>query len=493
MRREILRLAAFVVMFWNVENFFDPFDDPLKNDNEYTAQAVTHWTWGRFERKRDLIGKTIIASASATGDLPAIVGLAEVENRLTVRQIATKSPLAELGYGYIHRESPDQRGIDVAMLYRKDRFRPIVVDSLRISGFETRDILYVKGLVTGGISSASACGRYGDGSIGDGPGGEVGGGSIGGGLIRAGDTLHIFVNHWPSKRGGAAKSQPRRDSVRALLTAFCDSILTADPCCRIIAMGDFNDTEPEALPLHRCTPVPPAVFNSVSPSDFTSMLPASFTGIQPETADGGHPDGSQTIGGHPDNDHLAAGHPSTGSSQAGRPHTVAGTLKYRGRWEIIDHFFVSDALSGHIPGSCIPADTVSAETAGPVEGVEASDAQATADTQSAAAVADAESVKPASAARAVIFAPGFLLEADKSYLGVKPRRTYIGPRYNGGVSDHLPILLKISLCGPTSSLRQQPDGIPVAVQQRPDSNPAATSRSSGLLPEGAGECDEILH
>ena len=476
MRREILRLAAFVVMFWNVENFFDPFDDPLKNDNEYTAEAVTHWTWGRFEKKRDLIGKAVIASASVTGELPAIIGLAEVENRLTVRQIAAKSPLAELGYGYIHRESPDQRGIDVAMLYRKDRFRPIVVDSLRVSGFETRDILYVKGLVIGGAASAFDGGNHDSNGIGEGPGGgrvsdvnredpgggigsnsigeAPGGGRVSDGLIGAGDTLHIFVNHWPSKRGGAAKSQPRRDSVKALLTAFCDSILTADPCCRIIAMGDFNDTDPEALPLHRCTPVPPEVFNSVSPSDFTSMLPASFTGIQPETADGGHPDGSQTIGGHPDNDHLAAGHPSTGSSQAGRPHTVtgtptvAGTLKYRGRWEIIDHFFVSDALSGHIPGSCIPADIVSAETAGPVEGVEASDAQATADTQSAAAVADAESVKPASAAMAVIFAPGFLLEEDKSYLGVKPRRTYIGPRYNGGVSDHLPILLKISGSNP---------------------------------------------
>lgn len=382
-------------MFWNVENFFDPFDDPLKNDNEYTAEAVTHWTWGRFEKKRDLIGKAVIASASVTGELPAIIGLAEVENRLTVRQIAAKSPLAELGYGYIHRESPDQRGIDVAMLYRKDRFRPIVVDSLRVSGFETRDILYVKGLVIGGAASAFDGGNHDSGGNGESPGGDIGSSGIGespggsrvsDGLIGAGDTLHIFVNHWPSKRGGAAKSQPRRDSVKALLTAFCDSILTADPCCRIIAMGDFNDTDPEAPPLHRCTPVPPAAF--------------------------------------------------------------AGTLKYRGRWEIIDHFFVSDALSGHIPGSCIPADTVSAETAGPVEGVEASDAQATADTQSAAAVADAESVKPASAARAVIFAPGFLLEADKSYLGVKPRRTYIGPRYNGGVSDHLPILLKISGSNP---------------------------------------------
>ena len=426
-----------VIVFWNLENYFDPFDDAVTMDDEFTPRGEKRWNWRRFERKRNGIAKVLLAAGSY-GEVPAIAAFAEVENKMVLRQLLRETPLEKLDYDIIHRDSPDARGIDVGLIYRKSRFKPLDVRSIRVSEeFATRDILYVKGIILGdqsapwlsgsGLPEMSAAGR---------------------------DTIHIFVNHWPSKRGGAAKSQPRRDSVKALLTAFCDSILTADPCCRIIAMGDFNDTDPEAPPLHRCTPVPPEVLNSVSPSDFTSMLPASFTGIQPETADGGHPDGSQTIGGHPDNDHLAAGHPSTGSSQAGRPHTVtgtptvAGTLKYRGRWEIIDHFFVSDALSGHIPGSCIPADIVSAETAGPVEGVEASDAQATADTQSADAVADAESVKPASAAMAVIFAPEFLLEEDKSYLGVKPRRTYIGPRYNGGVSDHLPILLKISGSNP---------------------------------------------
>lgn len=307
MWREILGLGAFIVMFWNVENFFDPFDDPLKNDNEYTAAAVTRWTWSRFEKKRDLIGKSVIATASSTGTLPAIVALAEVENRLVARQLAAKGPLAELGYGYILRESPDPRGIDVALLYHKELFKPLVTDSLRVEGFDTRDILYVKGVAR-----------------------------------HSGDTLHILVNHWPSKRGGAAKSQPRRDAVKRLLEAFCDSLLQSDPRCLMIAVGDFNDTEPAVRPLKRCSP-------------------------KPQTRE------------------------------------IGGTLKYKGRWETIDHCFVSEAVE----------------------------------------------------AEAEIFAPGFLLEEDKNYLGVKPRRTYIGRRYNGGVSDHLPVLLKIELCDPGSCDPQQ--------------------------------------
>ena len=302
----IAALVAVVVMFWNVENYFDPFDDPLKNDDEFTAMGERRWTWSRFESKRDRIAQTIVAAGDVWGELPALVGLAEVENRMVVSQLVRKTMLDELGYGYVHRESPDERGIDVALLYRKEVFRVAAVDSLRIPGTKTRDILYVvfrerAGLVERQVlSSPDSAG-----------------------------LLHVFVVHLPSKRGGAKASDSRREAALGILQEAVDSLLREDPARRIVVMGDFNDTDP------------------------------AVTGLVPPPFDG----------------------------EPARP----GTLRYHGRWERIDHFFLSPAATGAMQ----------------------------------------------------IFAPGFLLEPDEAWLGDKPRRAYVGPRYHGGLSDHLPILLKM--------------------------------------------------
>ena len=298
MWREIgVTLGVIVVMFWNVENLFDSFDDPLKNDNEFLPAAERHWTWQRFERKRDGIAQTVVSVADAYGDLPALVGLAEVENRMVVSQLVRKTMLADLDYDFVHRESPDERGIDVALLYRKDVFRVVAVDSLRVPDFPTRDILYVK----------MRC------------------------RVKPGMTMSVFVVHLPSKRGGARASQGRREAALAVLEHAVDSLLTEDPANPVLVMGDFNDTDTRVAGL---------------------SVPA-FAG----------------------------------------PPTVPGTLRYHGRWEQIDWFCVSPALD--------------------------------------------------SSARMQIYAPPFLLEPDPAWLGVKPRRTYVGPRYNGGLSDHLPVLLKL--------------------------------------------------
>lgn len=296
-------LGTFVVMFWNVENYFDPFDDPLKDDDEFTPGAERHWSWPRFEAKRDGIAQTVMAAGDVWGEMPALVGLAEVENRMAVSQLVHRTPLGETGYGYVHRESPDGRGIDVALLYRKDRFRVHYVDSLRIPGAATRDILYVKGVEMPGRS----------------------------------DTLHVFVVHFPSKRGGARGSADRRDAAGRVLGMVVDSLLSEDPQKRIIVMGDFNDTD--------CS-----VARLAEPPDEGTLADRQPAGDSP-----------------------------------------AGTIKYHGRWERIDRFFVSPA-----------ADAVMR-----------------------------------------IFAPAFLLEPDKAWLGSKPRRTYVGPRYNRGLSDHLPVILKL--------------------------------------------------
>ena len=295
---------TFCIFFWNVENYFDPFDDPLKNDNEFLPVAERHWTWNRFEAKRDGIAQTIVAAADETGELPALVGLAEVENRLVVSQLVRKTMLSDLGYDFVHRESPDERGIDVALLYRKDIFRILSVDSLRVPGFATRDILYVqmRCRVEPGMTD---------------------------GLDP--ESLHVFVVHLPSKRGGARASQDRRQIALQVLEHAVDSLQQMNPFCRIVVMGDFNDTE------------------------------ARVAGLSVPPFDG--------------------------------PPAAPGTLKYHGRWEQIDWFCVSPALE--------------------------------------------------SLARMQIFAPPCLLEPDVAWLGNKPRRTYVGPRHNGGLSDHLPIILKL--------------------------------------------------
>ncbi len=314
----IAALGALVVMFWNVENYFDPFDDPLKNDDEFTAMGERRWTWSRFESKRDRIAQTIVAAGDVWGELPALVGLAEVENRMVVSQLVRKTMLDELGYGYVHRESPDERGIDVALLYRKDVFRIVAVDSLRIPGTKTRDILYVALRERAGLVERQVLSRP------DSAGLEKV-------LTREGEELllHVFVVHLPSKRGGAKASDSRREAALGVLQGAVDSLLREDPGRRIVVMGDFNDTDP------------------------------AVTGLVQPPFDG----------------------------DPARP----GTLRYHGRWERIDHFFLSPAAPGAMQ----------------------------------------------------IFAPGFLLERDEAWLGDKPRRAYVGPRYHGGLSDHLPILLKM--------------------------------------------------
>ncbi len=343
-------LEVWVVMFWNVECLFDPFDDPLKNDDEFTAGALRHWTWSRFEKKRDGIVQTIMAVADQTGELPALVGLAEVENRMVVSQLVRKTLLEELGYGYIHRESPDERGIDVALLYRKDCFRPLTVDSLRISGHVTRDILYVKmrrlsqiGTHAGDLSHRTLVpAQVVNDTIGAAPSvSPVNGSSVIPGSDR--ESVHVFVVHFPSKRGGARASDGRRAAAKGVLERAVDSLLRIDPASCILVMGDFNEAAVTVAGLA----APP----------FAAPLAVPSTAVAASTP-----------------------------AQSAAP----GTIKYHGRWEQIDHFFVSPSMDGQMQ----------------------------------------------------IFAPPFLLEDDPAYLGSKPRRTYIGPRYHGGLSDHLPIIFK---------------------------------------------------
>ncbi|MBQ2493345.1 MAG: hypothetical protein II527_08450 [Bacteroidales bacterium] len=196
-----VRIATLLIMFWNLENFFYPQKDVDFSSGEKVV------TWKRFRAKRDLISKTIIAIKDKEGAYPSVIGVCEVENLKTLRNLVYDTPLSRLGYRILHKDSPDSRGIDVALLYRDDRMILLEYSFFEIKSFKTRDILYAKML-----------------------------------SVELKDTVHFLVNHWPSKLGGEKKSLPRRMEAANLLRHIVDSVQKVNPKAKIIAMGDFNDS-----------------------------------------------------------------------------------------------------------------------------------------------------------------------------------------------------------------------------------------------------------
>ncbi len=191
------------ILFYNVENLFDFEDDSLKNDEEFLPDGERHWNYYRYTDKLNNIGKSILACSE--WGIPGLIGLCEIENRRTIHDLIYNSPLKALNYKAIHRESNDQRGIDVALLYQSKQFHLITTNFYRHPDIQSRDILYAKG------------------------------------TLARNDTVHVFVNHWPSRYGGAVRSDPFRISSAQLLRSKVDSIQSVSPGAMILIMGDFND------------------------------------------------------------------------------------------------------------------------------------------------------------------------------------------------------------------------------------------------------------
>lgn len=199
---------SFRVMFWNVENLFDTKDDSLKNDNEFLPDATRHWNQFRYRNKLKNLAKGIIASGHEY--VPDLVGLCEVENDSCLYDLTRRSPLREAGYRYVMTDSPDQRGIDVALLYQRGSFRLLQHQSIRIphkilKKGPTRDILHVVGKVV------------------------------------SGDTLDVLVCHMPSRSGGQAQSEPYRLLAAGILKQRIDSVMGVRKNPHVVIMGDFND------------------------------------------------------------------------------------------------------------------------------------------------------------------------------------------------------------------------------------------------------------
>lgn len=200
-----LLLASWLTLVeLNCENLFDCQHDTLKQDTDWLPASVRKWTPARYWRKLNYIGQEILSCQPDR--VPDLVALVEVENDSCLYDLTRRSLLRNAGYEYLMTESPDVRGIDVALLYQPFAFRPICYDCLDIQPLEgmrpTRDILYVQGEVI------------------------------------SGDTLHIFVVHAPSRYGGEKATRPSRRLVaRRLMDAV--SQLPAD--AKVIVAGDFND------------------------------------------------------------------------------------------------------------------------------------------------------------------------------------------------------------------------------------------------------------
>jgi predicted extracellular nuclease len=191
-----------VVAFYNLENLFDTEDDPSINDEEYMPEGEKEWDEQKYQNKLENMAKVI--SSMTYG--PDIIGVVEVENRKVLEDLVNTGSMAPKRYQIVHYNSPDRRGIDVALLYRQDKFKPFATVKIPFEhesneDYKSRDMLWVKGLY-------------------------------------AGDTLNVVVNHWPSRRNGGVSE---RATAASALRKHVDSVQKINPAAKIIVMGDFND------------------------------------------------------------------------------------------------------------------------------------------------------------------------------------------------------------------------------------------------------------
>ncbi|MDY6278216.1 MAG: hypothetical protein SPL35_07365 [Bacteroidales bacterium] len=298
-----LWVLAISVFFWNMENFFDWRSDGSGYDVAFTPSGERHWTYRRFRKKCADAAKALLWCAQETGGLPDAVGFAELENRFVLRCLLKYTILEKLDYETVHFESPDRRGIDVGLIYRKSRLRLLAARPVKVEASRGADTLRTRDILVGDFVTAE------------------------------GDTITLAVNHHPSKFGGGDSDWRRKAALEAL-AAVADSVRRAGG--RLIAMGDFNDTPDRHVYAEFC-------------------------------------------------EQLGLKNLALPLAKQGK-----GTIRYEGRWELIDHFYVPEGASAEMKIMKVP----------------------------------------------------FLMTRDNVHSGEKPMRTYTGPRYAGGVSDHLPIALR---------------------------------------------------
>ena len=196
--------SQFKIAFYNTENLFDTINDPNKSDEDFLPTAKVPWTSERYNHKLNNISRAVIAIDSI--NLPAVVGFAEVENIAVLNDLITRTNLQKGNYQAILEEGSDPRGIDVALIFRKNVMKYIGHHAFpSAQSFKTRSVLYVQ------LADAKK------------------------------DTFHLFVNHWKSRSGGATETEAQRIENATTLKHLTDSLLARNSKANIVIMGDFND------------------------------------------------------------------------------------------------------------------------------------------------------------------------------------------------------------------------------------------------------------
>ncbi len=213
------KFKVYTIAFYNVENLFDTIHDAGYSDSDFTPEGKMLWTAEKYKAKLNNIAQVISeVGKDENPNPPVVIGLCEIENRNVLTDLANHKLLSDSGYGIVHFDSPDRRGIDVALLYQKQFFKPTsyksvplnreynhsVGDSIKGKIFFTRNPLLVTGMLEG-------------------------------------EEIHFIINHWPSRISSTVEKGNYRETAAALNRKTVDSLYTIKPSAKIIVMGDFND------------------------------------------------------------------------------------------------------------------------------------------------------------------------------------------------------------------------------------------------------------
>ena len=200
------KVKVATIAFYNLENLFDTINDPEKNDEEFLPGGANHWTSERYLKKLANMSQVISQVGNEfTKGGPTLLGISEIENRQVIEDLIKTPALVNSGYGIVHYDSPDNRGVDVGLIYRKRDFTVINSVSARLNmpgepNWKSRDQLVVTGLL-------------------------------------AGDTISVIVNHWPSR----GNLPPYRAAAASLTRSLADSLYRVSSNAKIVIMGDLND------------------------------------------------------------------------------------------------------------------------------------------------------------------------------------------------------------------------------------------------------------
>lgn len=315
------------VVFYNLENLFDTINSPGVRDAEYTPKGAKEWTSARYLKKIESVERVFSDIVAVDEIYPVVIGVCEVENLSVIEDIVATEKLSPADYTIIHYDSPDERGIDVAFIYRPDQFKiegssPVRIIIPDIPDFKTRDILTMWGTIDD-------------------------------------EQFYFMVAHWPSRYGGQSKSEPLRIAVGEQMRSVVDSVSKATPGIKIVAMGDFND-DPSDKSIFEAFGAKGKIRDVKSGDLFNPFYEMHRVGL--------------------------------------------GTLAFARAWNLFDVITVSESLI-HGEGLLLEREE-SSEFYGN------------------------------------IFKQPYMIQQEGEYKGY-PLRTYVGNRFMGGFSDHLPVYIYI--------------------------------------------------